>query len=137
MKKLLTLCLAMSGLFFTTKTIAQDLVKGKPGMYPEQITFGSNAPVFTKGFVIVTDANDKAVLSNKALLNHSENDQLGFVHYRYQQTFSGIPVEHAVYIMHVKSGTISRAMSSACTSTDTMTPARRSSSRGGRPTGTR
>lgn len=106
MKKLLILCLVTSGILFTTKTTAQDFIKGQPGMYPEKISFTSNAPMFTKGAVLIADAGGKLSQSNNALLNHSENDNLGFVHYRYQQTFAGIPVEHAIYIMHVKGGSV-------------------------------
>lgn len=36
----------------------------------------------------------------------TETDRLGMVHYRYQQTFNGIPVEWATYIVHTKGGKI-------------------------------
>ena len=107
MKKLLILCLAMSGIFFSTQTNAQDLVKGDPGMYPEQIRFNANAPAFTKGMVLIADASGKLMTSNQALLNHLETDNLGYQHYRYQQTFAGIPVDQATYIIHVKGGMVS------------------------------
>jgi len=35
-----------------------------------------------------------------------EKDQLGFMHYRYQQTFQGIPIEFAVLITHTKNNRI-------------------------------
>lgn len=46
------------------------------------------------------------VRSDLRMLN-AENDQLGFTHYRYRQSYLGIPVEHTMYIVHVKSGKIS------------------------------
>ena len=35
-----------------------------------------------------------------------EIDQLGFTHYRYEQTFNGVPIELAVWIVHVKNDEI-------------------------------
>ncbi len=39
-------------------------------------------------------------------LLHAETDPLGFTHYRYRQTYLGVPVEHTMYIVHVKAGKI-------------------------------
>jgi len=36
----------------------------------------------------------------------TEEDQLGFRHYRYQQTYKGIPVEGAIYLMHEKNNQV-------------------------------
>ena len=107
MKKFLIMCLLTTGLFCANKIKAQDIMKGQPGMYPEQIVFKTNAPVFTKGAVLVADAGGKIMTSNNALLNRTEKDNLGIEHYRYQQTFAGIPVEHATYVMHVNNGVVS------------------------------
>ena len=106
MKRFLTFCLIVSGLLTSTGLLAQDFIKGKPGMYPEQVKFNANAPVFSKGNVLIADDNGNVQTSNKAILNHEEPDNLGFQHYRYQQTYAGIPVEHAIYIMHVKGGMV-------------------------------
>lgn len=35
-----------------------------------------------------------------------ENDKIGFVHHRFQQTYNGYPVEFSTYIIHVKNGMI-------------------------------
>jgi Zn-dependent metalloprotease len=35
-----------------------------------------------------------------------ERDQLGYSHYRYQQTINGVPVKFGIYIAHVKNGLI-------------------------------
>ncbi|MEP7128221.1 MAG: M4 family metallopeptidase, partial [Chitinophagales bacterium] len=43
--------------------------------------------------------------SNLRMMN-TENDLLGFTHYRFRQTYLDIPVEHTMYIVHVKSGKI-------------------------------
>ena len=103
MKKLLILCLLSTGILFLN---AQDIVQGQPGMYPELMKFNTDAPAFTKGKVMIADAAGKLMSSNNALLNTTEKDALGFQHYRYQQTLSGIPVENAVYVMHVNGGKV-------------------------------
>jgi len=39
----------------------------------------------------------------------TDTDQLGYTHYRYQQTYKDIPIEGAVYLMHEKAGRIKHA----------------------------
>jgi len=39
-------------------------------------------------------------------LIEQQNDQIGYIHYRYQQTVNGIPVKFGMYIAHVKNGMI-------------------------------
>lgn len=107
MKKILTFCLFLSGLFCANKIKAQDIMQGQPGLYPEQIIFKNNAPAFKKGNVLIADAAGRIMTSSNALLNHSEKDNLGFEHFRYQQTYSGIPVELAIYVVHVNNGIVS------------------------------
>jgi len=57
--------------------------------------------------------------SNKTLLKFqaedelqllkTNNDALGYQHYRYQQTYKGIPVEGAIYLMHEKENKVKQA----------------------------
>lgn len=98
--------LILAPLFFTNSLKAQEIVKGKPGMYPALLYFNTEPPVFTKGSVLLLDENGKADPSSSAILNNSEQDNLGMEHYRYQQTFAGIPIEHAIYSVHVKNGKV-------------------------------
>ena len=49
------------------------------------------------------EANDKLQLLK------TEKDQLGFHHHRYQQTYKGIPVEGAIYLMHEKNDRVKHA----------------------------
>lgn len=107
MKKLLTIAIAGSLLFCSTGASAQDLTKGQPGMYPDFIDFKNGGPAFKKGAIILADDNGKFTASTAAKLNHSEKDMLGMEHYRYQQIVNGIPVEHAVYVVHVNAGLVS------------------------------
>ena len=46
------------------------------------------------------DASSGFVLIGK------ETDQLGFEHYRYQQTYKSIPIREAVFLIHVRNGKI-------------------------------
>jgi bacillolysin len=106
MKKIFTGFLITSGLFFSLQTNAQEMQKGKPGMYAESVDF-KNAPVaFNKGSVILADVAGKMSSSTSALLKNSDRDNLNMLHYRYQQSYQGIPVEHATYIMHVKNNNV-------------------------------
>ena len=107
MKKLLTASLAMSCLFFANLSNAQQVEKGLPGMHPANIDFSSAPQPFSKGKILLSDDNGKLSSSTTALLTQTEKDNLNMEHYRYQQTFSGIPIEHAIYIMHVKNGMVS------------------------------
>ena len=105
MKKNFILCFLSVCMLFS-KSFAQHVVKGELGMYPEQIVFTTNAQAYKSGSVLVADDKDKISTNNNTRLIHSEKDNMGFVHYRYQQTFAGIPVENAVYIIHVNKGII-------------------------------
>ena len=51
----------------------------------------------------------KSLDNNPAIdfnLLKQEKDELGFVNYRYEQTFKGIPVAQSNYIIHVKNGNV-------------------------------
>ncbi len=39
-------------------------------------------------------------------LIRTEKDELGFVHYRYQQTYKGVPIHSNIFVIHVKEGMI-------------------------------
>ncbi len=61
----------------------------------------------------------KQLATNKSLLKlqpedelqllKTNNDALGYRHYRYQQTYKGIPVESAIYLIHEKNHTVKQA----------------------------
>ncbi|WP_460560113.1 M4 family metallopeptidase [Ferruginibacter profundus] len=106
MKKILITLLVSSGLLSAMDTKAQDFVKGNPGMYPEFIDFKNAPAAFNKGSVILADDKGSFTSSSGALLAHSEKDNLSMEHFRYQQSYLGIPVENAIYVMHVKGNTV-------------------------------
>jgi bacillolysin len=84
------------------------LQAGDKGLHPSLVEFSSsNAPVFKKGTIIIVNNDDlKSAISSSASLIKADTDEFGFDHYRYQQTLNGIPVENAIYILHVKAGKI-------------------------------
>lgn len=43
---------------------------------------------------------------NNFTLLRTEKDKLGHTHYRYQQTFNGIPLEHGIWIVHTNGGMV-------------------------------
>jgi len=58
-------------------------------------------------------AQDKTTLSLRTdddldLLT-TENDALGYRHYRYQQTYKGVAIEGAIYLMHEKNNQVKTA----------------------------
>ena len=61
----------------------------------------NNAPVFSNK---VNEVNQfLGMTSNSpATLMRAEPDEMGFTHYRYQQTLRGLPINEAVYVCHVK-----------------------------------
>ncbi len=94
-----------------SQSIAQNAKNIVPqensNMYPEFIEFdASNAPTFKRGKVALV--NEKGSVSGNAEVKeiHFDKDELGFTHYRNQQLYNGIPVEHAQYIVHEKDGLI-------------------------------
>src|SRR3954452_14863505 len=76
------------------------------GLHPTYLEFNAaDAPAFTRDNVWVQ--NDKGkVVQQAAKLLRSSNSAPGYTIYRYQQIVNNIPVEDAVYVLHVKSGKV-------------------------------
>lgn len=93
-------------LLVTTIAFAQrsnKAIEGNPGMYPNFVTFATgSAPGFIKGKIPFTDGLARVTVSSTATVAGHEKDAGGAEHFRYQQTINGIPVEHAIYIVHAK-----------------------------------
>lgn len=107
MRKQVTLLLAL-GLAGLSATAQQALrvAPGKAGMYPESLLFApGHEPDFVRGSVLLKK-EDAYVRSTDAIFRHSEKDQLGQEHFRYQQKINDIPVEGATYVVHVAAGKI-------------------------------
>jgi Zn-dependent metalloprotease len=107
MKTRLALALTLSCVGVTA--FAQNnlrVLPGKSGMYPAYVSFATGAePDFIPGTVLLQQ-QDAFVPSTVGTLLHSEADQLGMEHLRYQQKINNIPVEGSVYIVHVSGGKV-------------------------------
>lgn len=98
--------MAAAGLLFSFAANAQEVERGMSGMYPASIDFKTAPQKFEKASIIITDENGKAIGTDAALLVRADNDNIGYTHLRYQQTYLGLPVEHATYVVHVKDGAV-------------------------------
>lgn len=57
-------------------------------------------------------------VSSDLLLLNTESDNLGMTHYRYYQTYNGIPVENSMYIVHTQQGKLTGMSGSVITAFD-------------------
>src|SRR5215217_7739286 len=105
-KKLILICaLGLAG-FSAVAQKAQRVAPGKAGMYPEAVQFTpGQEPDFVRGTVLLKQ-QDAYIRSADVILKHTETDQIGQEHFRYQQKINSIPVEGAVYAVHVAAGKI-------------------------------
>ena len=102
---------SLSQIAFSTGAItnipgAQKLIPGKVSDVPKYVRLDESKAVSLTQFPMW--ASTYFGLSNDydfSLINSSA-DKIGFVHYRYQQTYKGIPVEGTMYILHTKNGKV-------------------------------
>lgn len=106
MKNFVTRALVLVCLFLSVQSHAQDLIKGSPGLYPALVSFKASPQNFTAGKVILADETGKATATASGTLINKHADNLGMEHYRYQQSYAGIPVELSTYIVHVQAGKV-------------------------------
>ena len=87
----------------------KSITPGRPGMFPSDIEYeaGSAAPTQRSTMQLPGAKGTMVTISNLAVVQ-SETDALGFEHTRYQQTYLGIPVEHAYQVVHSKAGALVR-----------------------------
>lgn len=78
------------------------VTEGKQGMYPSFVSFApESAPAFSKGRIPAAEGLAKGgAYPITALIASEEKDISGAEHVRYQQTINGLPVEHAIYVVH-------------------------------------
>src|SRR6478752_467687 len=57
-------------------------------------------------------------LSDLVLIGN-ETDELGYTHYRFYQTYKGMPIENSMYILHVKNGRLTGMSGEIVTDFDT------------------
>lgn len=92
--------------FSQIKQAKYVITPGLKGSYPKSIDFEmENAPAFIEGKVPMIDNGQLNYLNDMKFFNFNE-DQNGQKHYRYQQTYMGIPIENAIVAMHVQNGKV-------------------------------
>jgi Zn-dependent metalloprotease len=104
MKRIFTLVLLTTVLQTYAQNTLRDMIRGEQGaskhfvrLSPEQQrSFNQNQ------LISLLDLDNRAGFE----LLDQQTDALGFTHYRYRQTYKGIPIENSMYIVHVKNGMI-------------------------------
>lgn len=81
-----------------------DLQQSK-NLYPSFLEFTeASAPTFSQGKFLTSDSKDSSKPELKFL--QVDRDQIGYEHFRYQQTLNGYPVEGTFFIQHVQNGRV-------------------------------
>jgi Zn-dependent metalloprotease len=86
---------------------AQWIEYSKISQRPTFVEFNSNGSNFRLAVANPVEAMKEALAlsSNDDLISYKkENDDIGFTHTRYQQTYKGVPVEGAQFVAHQKAG---------------------------------
>ena len=95
-------CIAIGFAAFS-QVPSKSTIQNPSDRYADWIEFSeSNAPAFKPNQVFLLDETNKSTYSSSLKNVSKETDQLGFVHYRVQQTINNFPVENAEYVLHVK-----------------------------------
>jgi Zn-dependent metalloprotease len=72
--------------------------------YPSSVKLNENSGVTEEGFVNWLKKSLKTPGGIDFILVKTETDQLGYTHKRYNQTYNGIPVDRAGYVVQFKNG---------------------------------
>lgn len=106
MKSLLQPLLALLLIAAGAESMAQQVIQGKPGMWPTFISYQNNTPAFKQGIVSLPDINGKSSAVNGLRHSRTENDKNRQEHHRYEQTYNGIRIENAAWIVHTQKGRV-------------------------------
>ena len=115
-RQFFTLSLLGLAMFANAQKTLHEIIRGEKGItkhdvrLPEALQLGFTPSAAKSLFGL--DANSDLVVKKQ------ESDKLGFIHYRYLQTYKGIPVENAMYVVHTKGGKITGASGSIITDWD-------------------
>ena len=101
-----SVCYSQNGMKEKLRSISEKIVFGEHSNIPEymeyktaeQKTFEEFSPWLKQTFNL--DESFGLKLLNQA------TDKLGYTHYRYQQTYQGIPLEGTMYLLHIKNNKV-------------------------------
>jgi Zn-dependent metalloprotease len=85
---------------------AQFILQGLNNDLPSYVKFDESKQIQFSEFVTWIKQQFNLSSDIDFLLKKSEPDELGFIHNRYIQTFKGIPIDRAEYIVQVKNGNV-------------------------------
>jgi Zn-dependent metalloprotease len=86
------------------QSFVSQVIRGEHGIskqfasIPDNQTFKFNSAQF-KGLLSLNDNAD-------LILKQTEQDKLGYIHFRYYQTYRGVPVENSMFIIHARNGVL-------------------------------
>lgn len=85
------------------QNFVSQIIRGERGISKQLVSLSDNQPVAFNGQVKELFGLNSNV---DLILKKIEHDKLGFVHYRYYQTYRNIPIENAMYMVHARNGLI-------------------------------
>lgn len=83
---------------------AKYVHQGQPGEYPAAVKFQKGNEIESEQFISWIKQSFKMVADIDFNLNRTQKDNLGYVHYRYFQSYQGIPIDGAEYIVQTLEG---------------------------------
>ncbi|RDC63933.1 PepSY domain-containing protein [Adhaeribacter pallidiroseus] len=86
-----------------------NIEKEKKSLFANHVDFMNvpdQAPAFIRGQIQFYSDSVHSIIVKPNLLKSQEKDEIGYKHYKWQQTINGIPVEGAIYIQHTKNGKV-------------------------------
>src|SRR3954468_10918507 len=85
-----------------SQSFVSTIIRGERGISKQFADIGNNQKISFNA------AQLKSLLSldpnSDLVLIKTEQDKLGFIHYRYYQTYRSVPVENSMYVVHTKYG---------------------------------
>src|SRR6476659_275795 len=86
---------------YSQSSISKD-IRGVRGISKQLLTLDDDQLVNFKGAQVKSLLGLNA--NSELVLKKTEQDKLGFIHYRYYQTYRSVPIENTTYIIHTKGG---------------------------------
>ncbi|MCX6290831.1 MAG: M4 family metallopeptidase [Bacteroidetes bacterium] len=85
---------------------AEKIITGTQSAVPEFVQFRKESCIELAGFKMWARQSFSLSADYDFRLLNSDKDQIGITHYRYQQTYRGVPLEGTMYIVHAKNNQI-------------------------------
>src|SRR5689334_10386247 len=80
---------------------AEKIIAGNRSDLPEAVQFRKDAQPQFIDFSTWAHQALKLSADHDFILLNADKDKLGYTHYRYRETYKGLPVEASMYIVHV------------------------------------